>query len=215
MIEGKQCTVAWYVDDNKISHVDKTVVTRIIGAIEAKFGKMTVTRGASHTFLGMDIDFTTHGNVKVNMRGYLEESIDESTMDIKSIAATPARKDLFVIDKNSSPLTIPRSERFHHVVAKLLYVSKRARTDIQLAVAFLCTRVSCSTEQDWKKLERLLQYLKGTLDLSLCLGADSLKKIKTWVDASYAVHGDMKSHTGGAISLGRGAIMCKLSLIHI
>jgi hypothetical protein len=33
--------------------------------------------------------------------------------------------------------------------------------------------------------------------------------MKTWVDASYAVHDDMKSHTGGAVSFGRGAIMSK------
>jgi KUP system potassium uptake protein len=31
------------------------------------------------------------------------------------------------------------------------------------------------------------------------------------VDASYAVHDDMKSHTGGAISFGRGTIMTKSS----
>ena len=37
-IKGKQCTVAWYVDDNKISHVDDTVVTDIIEMIEVKFG---------------------------------------------------------------------------------------------------------------------------------------------------------------------------------
>jgi len=29
-IKGKQCTAAWYVDDNKISHVDDTVVTDVI-----------------------------------------------------------------------------------------------------------------------------------------------------------------------------------------
>jgi len=50
-------TVAWYVDDNKISHVDDTVVTDIIKKIEAKFDKMTVTRGKHHVFLGMDITF--------------------------------------------------------------------------------------------------------------------------------------------------------------
>jgi hypothetical protein len=33
----------------------------------------------------------------------------------------------------------------------------------------------------------------------------------TWVDASYAVHGDMKSHTGGVISFGRGAVLSKSS----
>ena len=29
VIDGKQCTIAWYVDDNKISHVDASVVTSI------------------------------------------------------------------------------------------------------------------------------------------------------------------------------------------
>ena len=43
MIEGTQCTIAWYVDDNKISHVNKDVVTSAIEEIEKNFGKMTVT----------------------------------------------------------------------------------------------------------------------------------------------------------------------------
>ena len=52
-------------------------------------------------------------------------------------------------------------------------------------------------------------FFNGTLDMPLILGADSLADSKLWVDAAYAVHDDMKSHTGGATSLGRGAIMCK------
>jgi len=64
-------------------------------------------------------------------------------------------------------------------------------------------------EQDWKKLIRLLQYFNGISDMPLILGGDSLAKSKSWVVAAYAVHDDMKSHTGGATSLGCGAIMCK------
>ena len=30
IIDGSQCTIAWYVDDNKISHVEPAVVTMII-----------------------------------------------------------------------------------------------------------------------------------------------------------------------------------------
>jgi KUP system potassium uptake protein len=56
-----------------------------------------------------------------------------------------------------------------------------------------------------------LEYLKGTLDEFLTLGADNITMMKTWVDASYAVHNDMKSHTGGVVSFGRGAIMSKSS----
>jgi hypothetical protein len=55
----------------------------------------------------------------------------------------------------------------------------------------------------------LLQYLNDTIELRRILGADNFSVLRTWVDASYAVHEDMKSHTGGAISFGTGAVMCK------
>jgi hypothetical protein len=56
---------------------------------------------------------------------------------------------------------------------------------------------------------RLLAYLLGTLDLKFRLGADPLDSFATWVDASFAVHADMCSHTGGVISFGRGGLICK------
>ena len=41
------------------------------------------------------------------------------------------------------------------------------------------------------------------------LAADSLTELYTWVDASYAVHNDTKSHMGGAMSFGRGVFSTK------
>jgi hypothetical protein len=64
------------------------------------------------------------------------------------VAPTLAKKDLFTADDGPDQLDKQQGENFHSIVAKLLYVSKRARTDTQLAIAFLCTRVSCSTDQD-------------------------------------------------------------------
>jgi hypothetical protein len=58
-------------------------------------------------------------------------------------------------------------------------------------------------------LKRVLEYLRGTLDEYLTLGADDTGMMKTWVDALYAVHMDMKSHTGGIVSFGIGAVMSK------
>ena len=63
MIEGKQCTIGWYVDDNKISYFYSRVVNYIIEKIEERFGKMKVSRGKKHVFLGMDIKFV--GNKRV------------------------------------------------------------------------------------------------------------------------------------------------------
>jgi len=103
-IKGKQCTVAWYVDDNNISHVDDTVVTNFIEKIEANFGKMTVTRGKHHLFLGMDITFNDNATVTLLMKEYLKEAIADSGMDASRVAATPAKRDLFAINDKSEHL---------------------------------------------------------------------------------------------------------------
>ena len=66
-------------------------------------------------------------------------------------------------------------------------------------------------KDDWKKLKRLLEYLHGTLAMPLTLSIDSMSVIKTWVDASYALHGDMRSHTGRTIMMGKGVLYGKSS----
>ena len=90
VIDGKQCTIAWYVDDTKISHVDPNVVTSIIDQLENRFEKMTVTRGLQHMFLGMKIRYTGKGTVIITMKQYLEEALAECDMVIAREATTPA-----------------------------------------------------------------------------------------------------------------------------
>ena len=124
---------------------------------------------------------------------------------------TPACESLFQISSNSPKLSEQERELFHHTVAQLLFAAIRARPDILLPVIFLTTRVQIATEEDKKKLFRVLKYVKGTLDLEMILGADSTGSLRvfTYADASYGVHHDMKSHSGTYISLGRGHIFCK------
>ena len=52
----------------------------------------------------------------------------------------------------------------------------------------------------------MIKNLHGTIDLPLHLRGDGTGKIKWWVNASYAVHPDMKGHTGAMLSLGSGSI---------
>jgi hypothetical protein len=73
------------------------------------------------------------------------------------------------------------------------------------AVAFLCTRVKSPDVNDWKKLGRGIMYLRGTPDLPLTLKAGDMSILKWWIDASFATHADMKSHTGVMLTLGKGA----------
>lgn len=68
------------------------------------------------------------------------------------------------------------------MVAQLLFLSSRARRDIQTPVDFLTTRVKNLDEDDWGKLKRVLKYLNGTMTLDLRLTAEDTPVVKWWVD---------------------------------
>ena len=100
---------------------------------------------------------------------------------------------------------------FHFIVAKLLWVEKWGRPDIEPSMSFLCTRVTKSTKEDTAKLRQVLQYLKHTIYDKMIMGADRLSHLCTWVDAAYGVNPALKSHTGGCVSFGCGMVHCKSS----
>ena len=55
MINGKQCTLGWYLDDTKLSHMDPKIVNMILEKVTEQFGKLTTRRGNEHTFLEMKL----------------------------------------------------------------------------------------------------------------------------------------------------------------
>ena len=44
-IDDRQCKIAFYVDDNKVSHIDEDITTRIIEAKAEMFGELSILRG--------------------------------------------------------------------------------------------------------------------------------------------------------------------------
>jgi hypothetical protein len=85
-----------------------------------------------------------------------------------------------------------------------LYATKRARPDTCTAIAFLTTRVREPDKDDWTKLVHLMRHISGTRTMPLILSANGSGILKWWVDASFAVHPNMRGHSGGGLSLGCG-----------
>jgi hypothetical protein len=84
-------------------------------------------------------------------------------------------------------------------------VSKQARLDTSLAIAFLTMRVREPDEDDWRKIRHLIVYLKSTCELPLVLGAWNTGVLHWYVDASFAVHPNTQGHTSGVLKLGTRA----------
>ena len=208
-INSQQCTLVWHVDDMKISHVNSKVVDNIIKTIEQEFGKeapLTIQRGKTHDYLGMVLDFTNPGKVAIRMEDYIRSMLTELPEDMEGVATTPAAEHLFKVNDTPTYLSEEEAMFFHHNMAKLLFLCKCIRPDIQTAVAFLSTHVKQPDCDDYKKLGRVMKYQRKTITLTLTLEASDLQLIHWSIDGAFATHRDMRSHTGGAMTLGKGVI---------
>ena len=145
------------------------------------------------------------------MYDYLEDILAESLPEFDGEDVTPAVSELFTVNLTHQKLDTPTSELFHCIIAKFSYIAKRARPDLQVAVAFLCKRVKCPNVGDWKKLGRLVRYVRATIHLPLIVGCEGTGNMIWSIDASFAVHTDMKSHTGYCMSLRIGSPISGLS----
>ena len=215
IVDGNQMTILYHVDDCKLSHVDSKANDNMIDWLRKNYesifedgsGAMKVSRGKVHKFLGMTLDFTTRGEVSVTMFDYIEEllnAFDKEEPKAKGTKSSAAPNDLFRVDEDSEKLQSNKAVVFHNLTAKTLYATKRARPDTSTAIAFLTTRVRNPDKDDWRKLCHLMMYIRGTKKLPLRLSADGSGILKWWVDASFAVHPNMRGHSGGGLSLGRG-----------
>ena len=144
MVGGKQLTVCWHLDDIKVSHVNKHVVTKFVRRLNRLYGKkseLTVSRGKYHYYLGMYLDFRTDGVVKVDMKKYVKETYEMFPEDLGERVTSPAAEYLREVDDKGIKLDEKRKQTFHTITARTLFCGKRARPDILTAVFFLTTRV--------------------------------------------------------------------------
>ena len=211
MFGKDQCTIQWHVDDLKISCRNAKVIEGVISKLNKIYGKtspLTITQGDRHEYLGMTIDYSTKDRVTFTMYDYVNQIIESLPKEMQGTAVSPAGDHLFKVNnENGVKLNNEQKNMFHHYTAQLLFIAKRARPDLQTAVAFLCTRVHDPDQDDFRKLTRVMKYLQFTPHLPLILGSDGKGNIYWSVDAAFAVHSDMRGHTGAQMSLGQGTVV--------
>ena len=210
IVKKKQHTIRMHVDDVMSSHINPTVNDEFYDWCVKKYGdkgKVKCTRGKLHDYLGMKFDFSRKEEVDVDMTEYMKKMYVKfsAKYTLNNTATTPASNDLFGKDPNSPKLNKEMADDFHTYTAKGLFAAKRARPDTGTSIAVLTTRVRAPTVEDWGKLVRYMQYVKRTWKYVMTLSADSLHVLKWYVDASFAVHPDFRSHTGAILTMGKGA----------
>jgi hypothetical protein len=193
LVKGKQVTICFHINDCKISHKSSAVIDNTIAWLRTEYesifedgsGQMKVHKGKTHKYLGMSLNFSHKGQCRVTMHDYIDGILQTYDLAIKDhndgyhivekhCAKTSAAPDnLFVVNEDCKKLSNEAATAFYTIVAKALYITKRARPDISLVIAFLTTRVRSPDIEDWEKLRHPMEYLRGDRERPLILGADN------------------------------------------
>ena len=141
------------------SHKDEKVNDEFYLQMNHKYGELkevTVHRGNTHDFLEMTFEFVDE-QVCIKMDEHVSGMINQvpGGIEKEAISKTPAGQDLFSRDENSPKLSGETKEAFHSNVAKGIFIAKRGRPDIQIAIAVLSTRVCDPSEEDLEKLRQV------------------------------------------------------------
>ena len=91
------------------------------------------------------------------------KNIDNIIEYIKGEYAATTAHHLFYIVEDSTKLSQADAYLCNHFVAQLLYLSKKARPDIQLEVSLLCTIMREPDTDEYNNLARVMKYIKEPL----------------------------------------------------
>ena len=104
-ITGKQHTVTFHVHDLKCSHVHKKANNCFTKWLDTKcgdneIGRVKAIRGKHHDCLGMKLDFSSKGKLKVVVQHCIKDMLEDFPCEFKSTDTmlTLANEGLFGVD---------------------------------------------------------------------------------------------------------------------
>jgi hypothetical protein len=110
-IEGKQMTICFHFDDCKLSHRKTKVMDNMIEYLQQEYesifkdgsGTMTMSRSKVHKYLGMILDYTVRGQVKITMFDYVDEiltALCKAELKGGGTKSSAAPESLFKVDES-------------------------------------------------------------------------------------------------------------------
>jgi hypothetical protein len=196
--KDKKCTIAIHVDDLLVISTHKELLDALLQILTDTYKDINVQQDTKQLFyLGMQLDLDyDEGAIHVSQPGFIKDIL--AAHPVTRSAAYPATEDLFKCSTEGKPVDVTD---YASRLMKLNYLVKRSRPDISLPVSYLATKMTKPDHYDDSKLTRVYEYLSGIQELGITLRPDALT-IHAWIDASYSVHCDYRSHTAIIVCIG-------------
>ena len=125
-----------------MSRVDPNVVTDILEDINKNSGDMVISRGDTQDFLCMTIKISNNKKVELIMKRQIKDMVSQFkyTCDVELIF--PCKQTLWDINNEAELLDDVKGDLFNLLAAKLLYITKITRPDIEPSMVFFTKKVA-------------------------------------------------------------------------
>ena len=175
-----------YVDDTLLFARDANDIQKVIDDLEA-LGMELQKEDDVAGFLGVHIERRSDGTIKLTQKGLIKRTIEALNIGHLPIKRTPAKLGVLANDPTGDPPNGTFS--YPSVLGMMGYLQANSRLDISFAVA-QCARFAHKPMRVHEQaLERIGQYLKGTMDEGMILNPNKItNKFTTdiYVDADFA-----------------------------
>ena len=202
--EGEDSTfVTVFVDDGLLISNREEKCETFLQILRDEF-KITV--GDVSSYLGIQIDRQSPGSIAISQPKFTQRILEKFKMIDSNPMKTPAGKG-----ESSSEEQLSDNVPYRAAVGSLLYLSTATRPDIAYAVGRASRAMERPTTADWKNVQRIFRYLRGTIDYGITYG--SRQELRVYSDADYAgCEKTRRSTTGIVATYGGGAVAWKSQL---
>ncbi|GJX67500.1 zinc finger, CCHC-type containing protein [Tanacetum coccineum] len=197
---GKRVIICLYVDDMLIFGTDQVQVDPTKEFLSSRFSMKDI--GEADVILGIRIKHESNC-IAISQSHYIEKVLNKFNYS----DCTPVSTPLDTCEKMmpNKGLAVSQLE-YSRVIGCLMYAMTCTRPDIAFAVGKLSRYTSNPGTQHWQAIQRVLKYLKKTMDYRPIYSGYPLV-LKGYTDASWISNTEDNSSTSGWVFLlGGGAI---------
>ncbi|CAJ2637004.1 unnamed protein product [Trifolium pratense] len=200
--DGNICTIiCLYVDDMLIFGSNLSAINNVKSMLSNNFDMKDL--GEASVILGIKITRSEKG-ISLDQSHYVEKILKKYGYFNCKPACTPYDPSVKLFKNTGDSV---RQTEYASIIGSLRYATDCTRPDIAYVVGLLCRFTSRPSDEHWHAIERVMRYLKRTMNLGLhyqrfpaVLEGYSDADWNTLSDDSKATSGFIFSIAGGAVS---------------
>ena len=157
--------------------------------------------GKLNHFLGIKIvQDEESGKVWIGQQAYVESVLQKFGMEMANPVATPVDTSTKLMKSTDEEESFDQHQ-YQSAIGSLLYLSIATRPDIAFAVSNAAKFSAQPAKQHWTAVKRIMQYLRGTVNLGLAFTPQLSGEVIGYSDADWGGDvNDRKSTSGYRIS---------------